>query len=62
MARRQKQLITRTCVQCHKQFETRNDRKAYCRPACRWQAWDRRHPRMRREEGVAVGREACQER
>ncbi len=42
-ARREK--TPKTCPVCDADFRGRKN-QVYCRTACKWKAWDHRHPRM----------------
>lgn len=48
---------TKDCANCGRLFPQRRRWARYCSAACRWDAWNRRHPRVGVGEGANRERE-----
>jgi endogenous inhibitor of DNA gyrase (YacG/DUF329 family) len=44
------QKFKRKCPVCGKEFETKNTKKIYCSQSCNFKSWDKKNPRVRKEE------------
>jgi hypothetical protein len=45
MTRIKKPLVKRMCIECNKEFKTNRDKQVFCSSKCRFDNWDKLHPR-----------------
>ena len=43
------ELAKRKCENCGTVYQPRTRTQRFCLPSCRWQAWNKRNPRTRKE-------------
>lgn len=45
MTKIKKEKIKKMCLECNKEFETNRDKQLFCSQKCRFENWDKLHPR-----------------